>query len=70
MTKPLTKPVSLSLPDDLTARIDRAASEFLQTRSSLVRLILTGWLANFEHASARETLAALPDPTTEATNAH
>lgn len=71
MTKPLTRPVSVNLPDDLTARIDRAASEYMQTRSSLVRLILTGWLTNFEHAGAREALAALPEPTPEApSNAH
>ena len=66
MTKPLTRPVSVNLPDDLTERIDRAASEFMQTRSSLVRLILSSWLANVEHGAARETLAEIQQETINA----
>lgn len=65
--KPLTRPVSLSLPDEITERVDRAAAQFLQTRSSLVRMILAGWLANLDHPSARETLARLPSEENSAT---
>lgn len=64
---PLTEPVSLRLPRELTQRIDRAAGEFLQTRSSLVRMILAGWLQNLDHPAAREALATLPTPTEETT---
>lgn len=61
MNKQTNRPVSVNLPDDLTARIDRAAGEFLQTRSSLVRMILTGWLISFEHAAARGALHHLEE---------
>ncbi len=57
--KPLTRPYGLSLPDEQVARLDRAAAEFMQTRSSLVRLILEGWLRNFEHPSASEALKTI-----------
>jgi hypothetical protein len=66
--KPLTRPVCVNLPDDITAGVDHAAAQFLQTRSSLVRMILAGWLANFDHPAAREALATLPTPTEEATH--
>lgn len=65
-TKPLTEPVSLRLSPDLTSKLDRAAEQFMQTRSSLVRMILSGWLQHVDHPAAREALAALPTSTEEA----
>lgn len=59
MTEKLTSPVSLNLPGDQVARLDRAAAEFMQTRSSLARMIFEGWLRNFEHPSAREALRTI-----------
>jgi predicted transcriptional regulator len=57
MTKPpLTEPVSLRLPPDLTARLDRAAQDFLLTRSSIIRMVLAGWVENLDHPSARAAL--------------
>lgn len=56
----------MALPDDLTERVDRAAAEFMQTRSSLVRMILSGWLVNFEHAGARDALAHIEESQTDA----
>jgi metal-responsive CopG/Arc/MetJ family transcriptional regulator len=52
--------VTLSLPDQTVDRLDRAAEQFLRSRSNLVRAVLEGWLANPETAPlARETLKGL-----------
>jgi metal-responsive CopG/Arc/MetJ family transcriptional regulator len=50
--RPNLTPVSLLIPPDMLARLDKAAARELRSRSSMVRVILDGALKNAQASPA------------------